>query len=812
MFRPGDVPKACSREQGARLTTEAELQARLEARIRAALPLLPAQIKLEHHLHLRLGHHAVVIDGSKSDRDGVRGRYDVLVLAEGRPLLLAELKAPTVAVGDADVRQALSYARLHEPVVPLVLVTNGASTVLLRTYDGAELEPSDIATDRLTSVLGAAAALAASASENAIRTLLGASRDTWAQLLASWSEEALEAITGSVTDFRSPLARELTLPRVVVKELKARLDDGTRVLILYGLPLSGVTNVLAQLCRARSGGLILFIDGRTVPDVLQFMANRLTRELSFGVSKDDLRAWLNTGRGTIDMTLVIDGLPRDGVDELVESARAGLLRLVIGMDSEAYRRCSVIAGRGQSSLVGRASVALELLPLSDEEFHAALETIGKSFGASFFNGAQHTPELRWPRTLRVVAATLPQREAAPVRGDRRETRLMLPPIPGLMTLELCSRAFASEPVLKFDLQKLAGAFLADAAQHVADPGWLAATWGRPSIDPDLLERALGGARLERLRDHGFVSWIDTQVFGPRVLVRVEELLAHHVAEEWSSGLSDLGGRESVTTELDRLLRVSPTVPAGEVALAAAIFRAAQKNPTVLGVAIPHLMQHEPTTSRLTDGARIDLLVKDGPIRLHFGKGVDERAVGDLQPWVVLSHLSSWPMAVEGCEVTGNFSIFAKLGASSHFLYLPKPTELARVRGLHFHEIDGIGSVPCLATGIVEPLLQAMLGHAHTYPDELVALARMAMHEKEVHLAWRVLTVAIASQTSTDEAVESAANGVEKALGRWWGNALKQAFEHAGNAEDRPWSASGPPKKRETSRLTSRRGRQRRRRG
>ena len=262
---------------------EAEIQARFEARIRAALPLLPVQIKLEQYLRLRLGHHTITIDGAESDTTDLRGRYDLLVLAEGKALLLAELKAPNVVVTDTDVAQARSYALLHEPMVPLVLVTNGAVIRLIRTYDGTEVQPSDVGTERLSSTLGSAAALAASASEDAIRTLLGASRGTWAQLLASWSEDALAAISGSVRDCRSPLAQGLTFPRTAAKQMDDLINGTARVVIIYGPPLSGVTNVLAQLCRLRSRSPTLFVDSRSCPDVLQFIANRLSRDLSFGV-------------------------------------------------------------------------------------------------------------------------------------------------------------------------------------------------------------------------------------------------------------------------------------------------------------------------------------------------------------------------------------------------------------------------------------------------------------------------------------------------------------------------------------------------
>jgi hypothetical protein len=255
-----------------------------------------------------------------------------------------------------------------------------------------------------------------------------------------------------------------------------------------------------------------------------------------------------------------------------------------------------------------------------------------------------------------------------------------------------------------------------------------------------------------------------------------------VAEEWSAVLVKHTDRDTLVAEIDRLVRISAAIPAGEVTLAAALIRASEKNPAVLSAAIPLLVEREPTTSRIKEGAQVELLVKDARIHLHFGEGMDEEVVGNILPWLVLSHIASWPMAIDGYDATANFSIFMTLGVSPHLLYQPPAAELARVPGFHVHEIDGFGSIPCLSTGIVEPLLQAMLGHAHSHPDELIKLAQLAMEKKEVHLAWRVLTVALAAESSTDEAVERAATGVAKVLKDWWGKALDVAVHDETAAE------------------------------
>src|SRR5947209_8686260 len=136
-----------------RQLNEAELQSQLVARVRAALPLLPATIKVEHYLSLRPGRRAMIIDGKEVEKGTVQGRYDVLVALDVTPLILAELKAPDVDLTEDDVAQALSYARVHQPMVPLVLVTNGKEVRLLRTYDGKDLSPDDMEGVRLKAVL-----------------------------------------------------------------------------------------------------------------------------------------------------------------------------------------------------------------------------------------------------------------------------------------------------------------------------------------------------------------------------------------------------------------------------------------------------------------------------------------------------------------------------------------------------------------------------------------------------------------------------------------------------------------------------------
>ena len=504
------------------------------------------------------------------------------------------------------------------------------------------------------------------------------------------------------------------------------------------------------------------------------------------MTKDDVRHWFNMGRGEVEITLVIDGLPPD-LQELLELSKSGSFNCVLGLGSEIHRTQSVVPGRTKRTTLGRVP-AVELMPLDSEEFSAAEGIFDELFAACFHRGAHQVAEFRWPRALRVCAATLTRSGSGRALGvtavevplSDRVVRTMLPAIPGSRFLAVCSQAFGSEPVMQADLDMLASAFLHETEEHSGAPEWLAVTWGRPAIRSSRLESELGAPRVERLRAQGMLSLCDLGV-GPIGVVRVEELLAHHVVWRWASELGHAHQINELDAMLDRLLRLSSVMPLGELSLAAAIEEAGSNNGYLAGRAINYLVARPPEVSRAKEGAVVQLLVKDRSIRLHFGEGMDEEFVGEVQPWLVLSHLCFWPMDVDACHSSVNFSLFAVLARSKQIIQNPPPRDLADAMHFHVHEVNGIGVIPCMNSGIVEPLLQAMVNGTYRRPEELVSLAEFALEEKDVRLAWRVLSVARFCEDCTVPKVAEACNTVRELLWDWWGAAIDAAAEETGGA-------------------------------
>lgn len=750
---------------------EADFQAAIIARLRKALPLLPANIRAERYLNLKLGHHHIAVDGSGKTRDIVKGRSDVVVFLDDKPLLLAELKAPSVAVTDEDVDQGLSYARIHQPMVPLVLVTNGdqASTRLVLTYDGTSVPIDKADAASLEKILSAASSLARSSTEGAIRSLLGRDPKIWGAIVKKWNAEEISSRTGAIPDLHRAIAEGFQIPRKAVGQICKDLENGAKLAVLHGAPLSGITGTLIQLVEKLETAPVLYVDRRSSGDILQFLSSRLTRELSIGISRDDVRQWLLTGQSLAGLILVVDGIPTGELEELLHLAELKRLQLVFGTDSSTFDSYCTLVGRIEETMLSRLAIPIELDDLSNEEFGAARELFAKLKYAHFLTGAELIPDLRRPRQLRLIASLLPRHvpeRKTETDGSRYETRLVIPPIPDFRMLEKASNLIGADPQLKHDLSKLAATYLADVTENGRDQQRIIETYGAPSIDPDILERSLGEQRIERLCRNGVIHWTDTRTIGPRLVIRFPEQLAHYISVEWAEDLNKQTDADSVHSTLKRILQQSHFVPEGDLCAAAAISRVTDGNH--LSLIVNTLIAAEPEPTFLSEGSTVEILAKDVKgVRIQFGEGMNERLPGDMQPWLILSHLAMTPMETGDGGKLVNWSIIATLGNSVDLIFKPAPRDLRDMLGLHTHDIPGVGSVLCVNSGIVEPIMQAMYLCASYRPDELKHLVTYALQEDKRHLAWRLLILCSLLKNDSAPKVSAAARAALQRLDKYW---------------------------------------------
>lgn len=92
------------------------------------------ELEYETSFSIQVGHYIYRVESKDTEKATKKasGRSDILVRRGGKPILIVEVKAADLELTDGDRDQAVSYARLHDPMVPVAAVTNGKE---FRLYD-----------------------------------------------------------------------------------------------------------------------------------------------------------------------------------------------------------------------------------------------------------------------------------------------------------------------------------------------------------------------------------------------------------------------------------------------------------------------------------------------------------------------------------------------------------------------------------------------------------------------------------------------------------------------------------------------------
>lgn len=104
---------------------------------------------------------------------------DIVISVKGQPLAVLELKRNGIPISSDDVEQGLSYARMLNPMPPLVVVTNGTDIRLLETYSGEDWNPPTASDAEFAKLVQAASRAAAVDTKRAVEVLPGTGSDIW---------------------------------------------------------------------------------------------------------------------------------------------------------------------------------------------------------------------------------------------------------------------------------------------------------------------------------------------------------------------------------------------------------------------------------------------------------------------------------------------------------------------------------------------------------------------------------------------------------------------------------------------------------
>ena len=322
--------------------------------------------------------------------------------------------------------------------------------------------------------------------------------------------------------------------------------------------------------------------------------------------------------------------------------------------------------------------------LSYVEFQRLRHDLWRTQKTGFLPGAEHAKPYRRPRVLRAYL-TAPGRRPPADQGEPQQAAF-LHSVVGPELLHLMERFLAPLAELHNDLQLFSEAVAAERA--VATDGAVTlATHQTGAVSVRTAERVLGSDRLARLRALGHCRVVPGPQWTALAELTIPEMLASAASHRVATQLVALRRIGQHKEAYEFLLSDTATLPYGELAAAAAVRLAAMRDGHDITDLIERLVKDRPTIEKATVGSVLSAYDGKGrEIRLHLGDGMEnEKLVGNPFPWLVLSHLLSFPLGDNSAAREGHVRLLAEVGSFPDILRNPSDFRLGEIwSGTHVH--------------------------------------------------------------------------------------------------------------------------------
>lgn len=695
--------------------SEAEFEARLHEVLRNVFPWAgPGALAHQQTFTIRLGHKDIELGGRVGT---AQGRYDILIKQNETPLAILELKRPSIELQEDDVKQGLSYARLVSPPAPLLVVSNGNETQLYDTYTGEKLGDSSIQEEaRLTALIANAAKIAKNNKEYAIEALLGPNDHIWQKVFADLSQEALDELTGEMSELLSPLVQGFSIPRTITPQVLDELKAHARILIIHGPPMSGKTNVLAELFRsleATSDFVPLFIEADDHSEgVLRIIANKLSSSVGFSFDKEQVRTWLrgaSSSESGPTIVLMIDEINgsriKEELTELTSPSYGNKLRFVVAINdgdpgSLLYRG----EQRRKATPLARRAKMFQVDPLDDVEIQSAARAL-RDQRVLLEKGYHHAAAYRSPWLLRSLGA-----DAVDSLKDVADTTMAgISPILGLNLFGVCGMQFAKKPEMKLSYGRLANAIIEEHQKIYKYCNEILHMMHIFLVHEDTINKYFEYSELRELEKEGLLKKhviADKIVYIPR--------LQEYLAFELSQALGELLKIqiESGSDAAKQLSRLSGTIPFGDIIAANAILSSFNQK-SISPDFISELFLKTPKKESIKTNIKVQALIPGQPgdklediqsnsFLLPYDPDDAPVAYSNTDAWLILSHLASMPIAAvaeNGSYARMDAWLMIEVGSCPFPLLRPQSTNQSH----HSHDFPNGDTYICGKDGLIEPI-------------------------------------------------------------------------------------------------------------
>jgi hypothetical protein len=261
-LRQGRCPARTSKCKLATVFNEEQLKNTIILPLLHQIGFPGGDLGFEQSFTIQLGRGVYTVRGEPAAT--ASGRLDILCTLDGDPLMVVELKAPSVELTDDDRRQGLSYARLLEKIAPFVLVSNGTQSILYDSYTGKTFQG---AYDRLGPSLDEEIRLRF----EGLKHFVGYSCQNLLGFCKSHNNEVLSRFRANKADKLSAQINYKYIPAVYVprEPIEAQFreflcQDANSVFAIFGASGVGKTNVACRLLESLTSLPVLFFSGSTI--------------------------------------------------------------------------------------------------------------------------------------------------------------------------------------------------------------------------------------------------------------------------------------------------------------------------------------------------------------------------------------------------------------------------------------------------------------------------------------------------------------------------------------------------------------------
>ncbi|MBQ4761983.1 hypothetical protein F9U43_04470 [Pectobacterium versatile] len=725
-------------------SNEADLEVSINSALKKAFPFAGIDIQHQVRFCFQVGREKVEIDGEGSWVK--EGRADVVIIYKGRPLAVLELKRRGLKLSDRDRSQGLSYARMLDPIAPLVVVTNGDVTKKYNTYDGKEWDAYSDSEQQLNKLIDNSCVIAAGGEiRQAAKILMGNVCEVWSSVVRKSTAETLQSLTGELQKTNLPFAQNFLIPRQATKIVIKALEKSCFV-ILEGEPLIGKSNVLREIIsmtqETTSFAVLYLEDG--AGGYFQCLADALSKTLGWPLTVEDARAWLQQLTSEHDTKLIIaidqyrsaSEASKRELENLVGIAQCGGFSVIVAMDDALVEGTINSQNARTQTILGRLSQRVRVEPLDDEEFKGAIVAAEK-LKVSMMHGSFRSDDYRRPWVVRSALCS-----AISYRKDNGFDFAEVPPLLGIDFIKYVREAYDNKE-LKHHFHGLAIATLEDYLGLDDRPDAIEIQAATVFLLRREALQFLSDDTSRYLLDCGVIR-LDTYGELPVIRIGFYEMLVSELSSVIAIQLVKRA-EYCVESAIKWLMNIAEIMPMGEVIAARAIVLLIESDFDPIPLC-RELLAQKPIVGASSPNTRFAIKTIDLPLdgeALLDRKSYKGQAYysDNILPWITLSHvLTASPLKSEKIGLLPQLFILMELAKSVVVLRRPGNTTAA-YELLSSVMKDGT-FVAAWSDGIIEPVTYAIFSTFRKYPNFGDAWIMMLREMDSVHLLARTYTVLV----------------------------------------------------------------------